>query len=71
MPGGQEPPERRLLGRLDLLAQRRERGAPQASQDVGVAPLALDASGAKLAADELVGALEPEQDGLDGGGSSS
>ena len=68
MPGRQEPPERGLLGRLDLLAQRRERGAPQAPQDVGVAPLALDAARAELAADELVGALEPGEDGLDDGG---
>ena len=65
MPGRQEPPQRSLLGRLDLLAQSGERGAPQASQDVGVAPLALDAAGAKLAADEPVGTLEAGEDGLD------
>ena len=35
-----------------------ERRAAQAAQDLGVAPLALAAAGAQLAADELAGALE-------------
>ena len=38
---GRKRPKRRLLGGLDLFAQRRERRAAQAAQDVGVAPLAL------------------------------
>ena len=65
MPGREEPAERRLLGRLDLLAQRCERRPPQPPQDIGVAPLAFDAARAQLAADELVGPLEPGEDRLD------
>ena len=49
---GRKRPERGLLGRLDLLAQRRERRPPQPPQHVRIAPLALDAAGAELAADE-------------------
>jgi hypothetical protein len=58
VPAGQEAAERGLLGRLDLLAQRGERGAAQATKDVGIAPLALDAAGTQLAAHELLVALE-------------
>ena len=54
----QEAAERRLLGRLDLAPQRGERRAAQPAQHVGVAPLALDAAGPELAADELLRALE-------------
>ena len=61
LPAGQERGERALVGRLDLLAQRGQRGAAQAAQDLGVAPLALGAAGAQLAADELAGALELAQ----------
>ena len=61
----QEAPERRLLGRLDLLAQRGERRAAQPAEDVGVAPLALGAARPQLAADELLLALERAQLGLD------
>ena len=55
---GRKRGERALLGRLDLLAQGRERGAAQAAQHVGVAPLALAAAGAQLAAHQLARALE-------------
>ena len=41
LPGRQERGERALVGGLDLLAQRGERRAAQAAQDLGVAPLAL------------------------------
>ena len=65
VPTREEPPERRLLGRLDLAPQRRERGAPQTAEHVRVAPLALDAAGTELAADERVLALELAKQGLD------
>ena len=65
MPGGEEAPERRLLGGLDLAPQHRERGAPDSAEDVGLAPLALGAAGAELAADELVRALERHELGVD------
>ncbi len=63
LPGGQEGGEAALLGRLDLLAQGGERGAPEASQDLDVAPLAICAARPQLAADELAGALELAQRG--------
>ena len=63
LPGGDEARERALVGGLDLLAQGRERGAAQPPQHLGVAPLALAAAGAQLAADEVAGALEPRQHG--------
>ncbi len=59
MPARQEAAERGLLDRLDLAPQRRERGAAQPAQHVGVAPLALAAAGPQLAAHELLLALEP------------
>ena len=64
LPGGQERRQRALVGRLDLLAQRRERGAPQAPQDLGVTPLRLarTAAGPQLAANDLPVALQPLQD---------
>ena len=65
MPAREEPPERRLFGRLDLAPQRRERGAPQTAEHVRVAPLALEAAGTELAADERVLALELAKQGLD------
>ena len=58
MPRGEEAAEGRLLGGLDLAPQHRQRRAPDPAQDVGVAPLALRATGAELAAHELVGPLE-------------
>ena len=63
LPGGQEARQRTLVGRLDLLAQHRERRAAQPAQHLGVAPLALGAAGPQLAADELAGALELAQRG--------
>ena len=41
LPRGQEPPERGGVDGLDLLAERRERTAAQATQHVHVAPFAL------------------------------
>jgi hypothetical protein len=58
VPGGQEARERRLLDRLDLLAQRGERRAAQAAQDVRIAPLAFAPARPELTAHEQVVALE-------------
>src|SRR6185503_21134009 len=58
LPLGQEACERTLLCRLDLLAERGERGSTQPSQHLRVAPLALAAAGPELAANELAGALQ-------------
>ena len=58
---GSEARERALVGRLDLGPQRGERRAPQPPQHLGVAPLALGAAGAQLAAHQLAGPLEPGQ----------
>ncbi len=65
VPGGEEARERRLLGRLHLLAQRRQRRSPQPAQHLRVAPLALGAAGAQLAAHEQLFRLECAQDVLD------
>ena len=65
VPARQEAAERRLLDRLDLAPQRGERRAAQPPQHVGVAPLALGAARAQLAADELLLALELAQLRLD------
>ena len=65
MPVREEASERRLLGRLDLAAERRERRAPQPAQHVRIAPLALDAAWPELAADELLLALELAQQLVD------
>ena len=61
LPARHEARERALVGGLDLLAQRGERGAPQPPQHLGVAPLALRAAGPQLAAHQLAGALEAGQ----------
>ena len=58
VPRGEEATERSLLGRLDLATKRRERRAPDAAQDIRVAPLALGAPGPQLAADEPLVRLE-------------
>ena len=58
LPGGQEAAERRLVGRLDLLAQRGERRPAKPPQDVGIAPLPFGAARTELAADEPVRPLE-------------
>ena len=58
LPAGVEARQRALVGGLDLLAQRRKRGPPQAPQDLLVAPLALVTAGAQLAADDLAVVLE-------------
>src|SRR5204863_8040143 len=50
LPVREEAAEGGLLGGLDLLAQRGERRASQPPQDVGLAPLALGATGPELAA---------------------
>ena len=61
LPRGQEARQRPLLGGLDLLAERGERGAPQAAQHVGVAPLALAPARPQLAADQVAGGLQIAQ----------
>ena len=58
LPGRREARQRRGVDRLDLAAQHGERGAAQAAQHVGVAPLALRAQRPQLAAHELAAALE-------------
>ena len=65
MPARQEAAERGLLDRLDLAAERGQRRAPQPAQHLGIAPLALGPTGAQLAADQLVAALEIAQAWLD------
>ncbi len=61
LPGRQEAGQLALLGGLDLLAQHGQRRPAQPAQDLGVAPLALGAAGAQLAADQVAGALELAQ----------
>ena len=63
LPGGQEARERTLLGRLNLLAQAGQRGAPQAPEHVGIAPLPLASAGAQLAQHEPSVPLELAEDG--------
>src|SRR6185369_2168605 len=65
LPARHEAGERTLVGRLDLLAQRGERGAPQPPQHLGIAPLAPGATGAQLPADELAPAFEAGQYGCE------
>src|SRR5438046_181527 len=63
LPRGGKARERPLVGRLDLAAQDGERGAAQAPQDLGVAPLALVPARAQFPAHQLAGALERAQRG--------
>ena len=65
MPVGEKASERRLLRRLDFLAQRRERRAAEPPQHIGIAPFPLSPARAQLAAHELFLALEPLQQRLD------
>ena len=65
VPRGEEPRERRLLGGLHLLAERRQRRPAQPPQHLGVAPLALGAARAQLAADEQLLGLQRAQHVLD------
>ena len=65
VPARQEPAERRLLRGLDLLAKRSEGRTAKATQDVGIAPLALGPAGPELAADESFLPLELAQQRLD------
>ena len=52
VPRRQEPAERRRVDGLDLAAQPGERPAPEEAEHLRVAPLALDAAGPELAAQE-------------------
>ena len=65
VPTRQKAAEGGLLRRLDFLPQRRQRGPPQPSKHVWIAPLALGPAWPQLAADEQLLALELVQDGLD------
>src|SRR5439155_5534343 len=58
VPVRQEAAVRGPLGRLDLLPERRERGAAETPQDVGLAPFALGPARPELAAHESVVPLE-------------
>ena len=62
VPRGQEAGERLLLDRLNLLAERRERRAPETAQNIGITPLALAPPGSQLAADEQLLVLERGED---------
>ena len=66
VPRGKKAAERRLLRGLDLTAQHRERRAPDAAENVRVAPLALRAAGPELPADERVRELEGDELLVDG-----
>ncbi len=57
VPAREEPSERGGVDWLDLLAEGGEGTAPELPEDVVVAPLALDAVGPELAADDA--ALRP------------
>ena len=62
LPGGQKCRQTALVGGLDLLAQGSEGGAPHATEHLHIAPLAAAPSRAKLAADDVPGALELTED---------
>ncbi len=51
LPRGQKGRQGLRIGRLDLFAQSGQRGPPEAAQDLHIAPLAIGASGAELAAE--------------------
>ncbi len=59
LPARHEAGERAGLDRLDLLAQRRERGAAQPAQHLAVTPLAAAATGPELTLNQVALALEP------------
>ena len=61
VPTGQEARQRVFADRLDLAPERRQRGAAQTPQHVGIAPLALGAAGSKLAAHEQIAGLELDE----------
>ena len=61
VPGQREARERRLLDRLDLAPQARDRGAPDAPQHLDVAPLAAAAARPQRAAHERALALERDE----------
>ena len=66
LPGGQERGQPSLLGRLDLLAQDRQRGAAQAAQHIHVTPVppgGVGGDGPQLAAHDRPVALELAQHG--------
>ena len=63
LPRRQESRQPALIGRLDLLAQRRQRGTAQTPEDLDVAPVALTAAGAQLAEHDLAVTLELTQHG--------
>ena len=65
LPRRQEPPERLGIDRLDLAPEPRERAAAEHPEDLRVAPLALRAARAELAADDRAGRGEPRQRVLD------
>ena len=65
VPARQEPAQRRLLGRLDLLPQSRERRPPQPPEHVGIAPLALGPARSQLAANEQLLPFELAEHRLD------
>ena len=65
MPCQCEPRVRIGLDGLDLAAQRCERSSPQLAQHVDVTPLALDAVGPELAADDSPLGLEGRERGHD------
>ena len=65
VPRRQEARQRLGFDRLDLTPQRRQRATPQLAQDVGVAPLTLDAIWPELAAHQPVVGGERRNRALD------
>ena len=63
LPARQEAGKGARLDGLDLLAQRRQRGAPQAPQHLAVAPLAAAAAGSQLTLHEIAVAFERGEHG--------
>ena len=63
LPARHEARERARLDRLDLLAQRRQRGPAQAPEDLTVTPLTAAAARTQLTLDQVTLALEPAQHG--------
>ncbi len=61
LPGAEEPPERRRLDRLDLLAQPGQGAAAQPAQHLGVAPLGAGARRPELAVEHPALTGEPLQ----------
>ena len=65
LPGGEEPGERDRVDGLDLAPQLRERPAPEQAEDLGIAVLALGATGPELAGEQRARVDQPVERVLD------